>query len=116
MQQLITRLDIAVPQVLIEARIVEAQDSFGSSLGVKLGAGFPSFGIGGGGRGVAAPTYETAVGQRNTGATSDLPFVNLPSQGAGGFPAARWRSEPFSWTSLSSNAWSRGRLPFLALT
>jgi type IV pilus assembly protein PilQ len=87
-QQLITRLDIAVPQVLIEARIVEAQDSFGKSLGVKLGAGFPSFGIGGGGRGVAAPTYETAIGQRNTGAQSDLPFVNLPSQGAGGFPAA----------------------------
>jgi type IV pilus assembly protein PilQ len=87
-QQLISRLDIAVPQVLIEARIVEAQDSFGNSLGVKLGAGFPSFGVGGGGRGVAAHTYETAVGQRNTGATSDLPFVNLPSQGAGGFPAA----------------------------
>ncbi|MFI4926723.1 MAG: AMIN domain-containing protein, partial [Burkholderiales bacterium] len=38
-QQLVARLDIAVPQVLIEARIVEAQDSFGNSLGVKLGAG-----------------------------------------------------------------------------
>jgi type IV pilus assembly protein PilQ len=87
-QQLITRLDIAVPQVLIEARIVEAQDSFGNSLGVKLGAGFPSFGVGGGGRGVVSSTYDTAVAQKTTGAQSDLPFVNLPSQGAGGFPAA----------------------------
>jgi type IV pilus assembly protein PilQ len=87
-QQLIARLDIAVPQVLIEARIVEANDSFGNSLGVKLGAGFPSFGVGGGGRGVVSSTYDTAVTQKNTGATSDLPFVNLPSQGAGGFPAA----------------------------
>lgn len=37
-QQLITKLDIAVRQVLIEARIVEATDTFGKSLGVKLGA------------------------------------------------------------------------------
>jgi len=37
-QQLISKLDIAVRQVLIEARIVEASDTFGKSLGVKLGA------------------------------------------------------------------------------
>ncbi len=36
-QQLIAKLDIAVRQVLIEARIVEATDTFGKSLGVKLG-------------------------------------------------------------------------------
>jgi len=36
-QQLIAKIDIAVRQVLIEARIVEASDSFGKSLGVKLG-------------------------------------------------------------------------------
>lgn len=36
-QQLIGKLDIAVRQVLIEARIVEATDTFGKSLGVKLG-------------------------------------------------------------------------------
>jgi type IV pilus assembly protein PilQ len=94
-QQLIARLDIAVPQVLIEARIVEAQDSFGKSLGVKLGAGFPSFGIGGGARGVVAPTYADAGSQagvpvpagqvgRIPGTQSDTPFVNLPSAGAGG--------------------------------
>jgi acetolactate synthase-1/2/3 large subunit len=36
-QQLVTKLDIPVRQVLIEARIVEASDTFGKSLGVRLG-------------------------------------------------------------------------------
>ena len=36
-QEMIAKLDVAVRQVLIEARIVEASDSFGRSLGVKLG-------------------------------------------------------------------------------
>jgi type IV pilus assembly protein PilQ len=36
-QEMITKLDIAVRQVLIEARIVEAEDTFGKSLGVKWG-------------------------------------------------------------------------------
>jgi len=35
---LIAKIDVPVRQVLIEARIVEADDSFGRSLGVKLGA------------------------------------------------------------------------------
>jgi type IV pilus assembly protein PilQ len=35
---LIAKIDIPVRQVLIEARIVEADDSFGRALGVKLGA------------------------------------------------------------------------------
>jgi type IV pilus assembly protein PilQ len=37
-QKLLTQLDIPVRQVLIEARIVEADDQFGQSLGVRLGA------------------------------------------------------------------------------
>ena len=36
-QEMIAKLDIAIRQVLIEARIVEAEDSFGKSLGVKWG-------------------------------------------------------------------------------
>lgn len=36
-QDLIAKLDIPVRQVLIEARIVEAADTFGKSLGVRLG-------------------------------------------------------------------------------
>ncbi|OQW87280.1 MAG: secretin [Rhodoferax ferrireducens] len=38
-QQLIDKLDIPVRQVMIEARIVEASDTFGKSLGVRLGGG-----------------------------------------------------------------------------
>ena len=38
-QSLIGKLDIAVRQVLIEARIVEASDTFGRSLGARLGGG-----------------------------------------------------------------------------
>lgn len=88
-QALIARLDIPVPQVLIEARIVEASDTFGKSLGVKLGGGVPSFGIANGARGVIAPTYD-AVNTLNpaaggtTTARDTAPFVNLPSSGAGG--------------------------------
>ena len=37
-QSMIAKIDIPVRQVLIEARIVEAGDSFGRSLGVKLGS------------------------------------------------------------------------------
>ena len=37
--ELIQKLDIPVRQVLIEARIVEASDTFGKSLGVRLGGG-----------------------------------------------------------------------------
>ena len=36
-RQMIAKLDVPIRQVLIEARIVEASDSFGKSLGVKLG-------------------------------------------------------------------------------
>jgi len=38
-QSFIAKLDVAVRQVLIEARIVEASDTFGRSLGVRLGGG-----------------------------------------------------------------------------
>ena len=36
-RQLLATLDVAVRQVMIEARIVEASDTFGRSLGVRLG-------------------------------------------------------------------------------
>jgi type IV pilus assembly protein PilQ len=38
-QKMLKQLDVPVQQVLIEARIVEADDQFGQSLGVRLGAG-----------------------------------------------------------------------------
>ena len=36
-RRLIRKIDIPVRQVLIEARIVEAHDTFGRNLGVRLG-------------------------------------------------------------------------------
>jgi len=76
-QQLIAKIDIAVRQVLIEARIVEASDSFGKSLGVKLG---------GGGRAAAVGDQPgIAIGSSyvvGSAATTSGNFVNLPSTGA----------------------------------
>lgn len=44
--QLLKKLDVPVRQVLIEARIVEARDTFGRSLGVKFGGGYNRLGRG----------------------------------------------------------------------
>lgn len=98
--ELIQKLDIPVRQVLIEARIVEASDTFGKSLGVKLGGGsinsrssigtFPS--VTGGG---TVSTTTLTGGVATTTSTSTSPtvtfpqftlgnFVNLPSTGVSG--------------------------------
>jgi type IV pilus assembly protein PilQ len=99
-QNLISKLDIAVRQVLIEARIVEASDTFGRSLGVKLGGadlrgvrgGDAGYNLFGNNRVALGGTY-AAVGQ-TTGAvagtldTTNTSFVNLPAVGQGGFNPA----------------------------
>ena len=93
-QQLITKVDIPVRQVLIEARIVEADDRFGRTLGVRLGAvdmrgiqgGTPGYGVGGDNRVTIGGNYQ-AVGQQTlqvTGATGatlypNSNFVSLPA-------------------------------------
>ncbi len=67
---MIVKIDIPVRQVLIEARIVEADDSFGRSLGIKLGAsdmrgitgGIPGRQIGSTGSYVTIGGNATAVG------------------------------------------------------
>lgn len=99
-QQLVAKLDIAVRQVLIEARIVEASDTFGKSLGVKLGGsdlraqngGDGGYQLGGGGERIAFGTsYANAYAASGAGAnqTDQTPFVNLPAIGQGGYnPAA----------------------------
>jgi type IV pilus assembly protein PilQ len=68
-QALIAKIDIPVRQVLIEARIVEASDTFGRSLGVRLGASFDN--------------QPGGVIGRPRGTTDG--FVNLPAVGQGGF-------------------------------
>ncbi len=82
-QDLINKLDIPIRQVMIEARIVEADDRFGRSLGVRLGVGNGSLGGG-----------DTRVGfgrsYSATGGVSSGDLVNLPSTGAGGFSPAQF--------------------------
>lgn len=75
-QQLITKLDIPVRQVMIEARIVEASDTFGKSLGVRLGgrAGNAASAVGDPGGGV---TVGSSYADGSAGTLSNS-FVNFP--------------------------------------
>lgn len=86
-QSLIGKLDIAVRQVLIEARIVEASDSFGRSLGVRLGGGM----IGPGGA-LSNGNTNVSLGSKYGAVAADTTanFVNLPAlpQGAANVAAA----------------------------
>jgi type IV pilus assembly protein PilQ len=108
-QKLIAQLDIPVRQILIEARIVEASDTFGKSLGVKLGGNDLSASKGGEG-GVAlggdkrlafGSSYGNAVAATGLGGTQNLSsnFVNLPAVGQNGYGAATFALTLFSAAS-----------------
>ncbi len=112
-QQLIAKLDIPVRQVLIEARIVEADDKFGRNLGVRLGGsdlrgvrgGDPGYSTGGSNRMAFGGSYNAVsgtTGETNTAlTTTNTNFVNLPASGLGGLSAATFA------VSLFSNAANR---------
>jgi len=74
--ELIRKLDVPVRQVLIEARIVEASDTFGKSLGVKLGGGAT-------GKNASFGSSPTGTDNAFTSFTNSN-FVNLPAGDAGG--------------------------------
>ena len=103
-QSLIAKLDIPVRQVLIEARIVEASDTFGKSLGVRLG-GRP-FSLNGNqntqfGASYSTPSFSAlTVDGRQTAATgagtTAGDFVNLPGVGQNGFGAATFAVSLFN--------------------
>lgn len=107
-QDLIARLDIPIRQVLIEARIVEADDRFGRSLGVRLGGsdlrgirgGDAGYSVGGSNRLAIGGSYNavssTTLESENTLDTINTSFVNLPSTGAGGFSPAAFAISLFS--------------------
>jgi type IV pilus assembly protein PilQ len=107
-QQLIGKLDVAVRQVLIEARIVEASDTFGKSLGVRLGGsdlrgvrgGDAGYGIGGTNRVAIGGSYDAVASTTQEAAnvlnTLNTNFVNLPAVGQGGFTAATFAISLFS--------------------
>ncbi|MDQ6685591.1 MAG: type IV pilus secretin PilQ [Pseudomonadota bacterium] len=97
---LIAKIDIAVRQVLIESRIVIADDSFGRSLGIRLGGsdlrgvrgGIPGYGVGGDTRVTVGGNLNAVGGQTLQNGSSvnftDTNFLNLPATGQNGFNAA----------------------------
>ena len=105
-RQLLLKLDVAVRQVMIEARIVEASDTFGRSLGVRLGGtdlranrgGDGGYSIGGNNRVAFGTSYSNAVASSGAGGSVDLSrhFVNLPAQSLGGFDPASFAVSIFS--------------------
>lgn len=100
-QDLIKKLDVPVRQVMIEARIVEASDTFSRSLGVRLGGsdlrgirgGDAGYSLGGVNRVAFGGSYD-AVSATTTEATTALTaantsLVNMPATALGGVsPAA----------------------------
>lgn len=112
-RKLIQKTDVASKQVLIEARLVEANDGFSRNLGAKLGfadlrtlrGGDSGWQVKGNER-VAIGGNLTGVGQV-TGQTPDegdgytnTTMVNLPAAGIGGIPAS---SLAFSLFSSAAN-------------
>jgi type IV pilus assembly protein PilQ len=107
-QAMIAKIDIPVRQVLIEARIVEAADSFGRSLGAKLGAtdlrglrgGVPgygnqdfSIGIGGNMNAIGSQTGQYTSPPLNY---NDTQFINLPANGFNNYNASTFAVSLFS--------------------
>ena len=107
-QEMVSKLDIPVRQVMIEARIVEAQDTFGRSLGVRLGGadlrgiqgGQAGYGVGGSNRVAFAGSYEamTATTTESSNPLTNLntTLVNLPAIGQGGYNPATFAMSLFS--------------------
>lgn len=105
-QQLIAKLDIPARQVLIEARIVEASDTFGKSLGIRLGGtdlraqqgGTGGYNLGGGNSVAFGNTFSDVVASTGAGGAVGLNnnFVNLPAVGQNGFNPATFALSIFS--------------------
>lgn len=108
-QQFIAKLDISVRQVLIEARIVEASDTFGKSLGVKLGGndlraskgGDGGYQVSGENRVAFGNNFANSVASSGLGGAGDVTssFVNLPAIGQNGYNAATFALTLFSSAS-----------------
>jgi len=109
--QMVSRIDIPVRQVMIEARIVEAEDTFGRSLGIKLGSsdmrgirgGVPGWNAGVGN--LAIGGNSNAIGYQTNQSEqvdfSNTQFVNLPANTSsfGGASAASFALSLFGAAS-----------------
>jgi type IV pilus assembly protein PilQ len=101
---MIAKIDIPLRQVMIEARIVQASDTFGQSLGVRLG------GLGqGGAQTVWGPTNTNVMANANPTAQQATSFkiadkaldtsgsfVNLPAASLNGFASASFAVSIFN--------------------
>ncbi len=106
-QELIAKIDIPVRQVVIEARIVEAADTFGRSLGVRLGAtdlrsqngGDGGYRIGGNNRAAFGTSYNNVTATNGSAGVNVDPngaFLNFPAIGLGGYDPATFAVSIFS--------------------
>ena len=97
-QDLIRKLDIPVRQVLIEARIVEASDNFGRSLGVRLGG--RATGLNNNINTQAGASYLSpaagATSQQTAFGVTAGEFVNLPAAAQNGYNAASFAVSLFN--------------------
>jgi len=102
-RKLIQKTDVATKQVLIEARIVEASDTFTKNLGAKLGfadmrairGGDAGWGLGGGNTRFGVSGNQTGMGQaqgivrvdNGTDSYGNTQFINLPAASINGAQA-----------------------------
>jgi type IV pilus assembly protein PilQ len=97
-QQLIAKLDVPVRQVLIEARIVEASDTFNKALGVRLGGGTGTGSVEG--RKVQLGSSYTA----GSSGTTSGDFVNFPAPGGASIAVSIFRSSVGRFLNLELSA------------
>nr|WP_314857873.1 type IV pilus secretin PilQ [uncultured Undibacterium sp.] len=109
-RKLIQKIDVATKQVVIEARIVEADNKFSKNLGAKLGfadmrgfrGGDVGFGVSGNQRAAITGNYlgvGEQTGQAKVTEKSFIPntqFINLPAAGLGGLDAGSFAVSLFS--------------------
>jgi type IV pilus assembly protein PilQ len=109
-RRLIAKTDVATKQVLIEARIVEASDTFTRNLGAKLGftdlrtqrGGDSGYQLGNGNTRVAIGGNITGVGETtgqvavSTNSYANSQFVNLPASSINGAQAGSLAVSLFS--------------------
>ncbi|WP_342621199.1 type IV pilus secretin PilQ [Rhodoferax sp. GW822-FHT02A01] len=107
-QDLLAKLDVAVRQVVIEARIVEASDTFSKALGVRLGATGGSSQFNGADSVAFGNNYSNAVAASGAGGTVDATSsaVNLPVAGtaAGTFALSIFNASANRFLNLEISA------------
>jgi type IV pilus assembly protein PilQ len=102
---LLKKLDVPVRQVLIEARIVEARDTFGRSLGVKFGSGTRGNLLGHNSWSAGNDYSNVTPAPTGGSVVPASPFVNLPASLANGINPA----------SIAFSIFNRANTRFLAL-